>query len=199
MSPEFETTPTPSLHSTISDIGRTTPTAPAPKPEPIPTREQSPPPQYPASEASSSRPPPFSSLFYPPDERSGKFPAVEGEASGSVVVAAPAYYTCTTTPLVTGSSQQPFDPDQRAFRDPVTETKRALPRDTKGESSRKDDDAEPPPAYSEGDSPLLSFAYLMAAAGGASSIITQVQQGGPPVNAIGGQSPCDEDESWFGD
>ncbi|KAH8881412.1 hypothetical protein GQ53DRAFT_667941, partial [Thozetella sp. PMI_491] len=72
------------------------------------------------------------------------------------------------------------------------ETKRALPRDTKGESSRsaKDDDAEPPPAYSEGDSPLLSFTYLMAAAGGAASIITQVQQGGPPINALGGEPPC---------
>ena len=81
----------------------------------------------------------------------------------------------------------PFDPDQSttAFRDPVAETKRALPRDTK-DSSRKDDDAEPPPAYSEeGDSPLTAFSFLMAAAGGASSIITQVQQGGPPVSTLG--------------
>ncbi|KAK5987767.1 WHI2-like protein P4H10.16c [Cladobotryum mycophilum] len=143
--------------------------------------EQVPPPQYPVSEASSSsHPPPFSSLFSPVEdsaERSGKFVATspEGEASGSV--AAPAY------------APEPFDPDQatvtRAFEDPVAETKRALPRDTKGESSRKDDDAEPPPAYSEGDSPLLTFSFVMAAAGGASSIITQVQQGGPPINAIG--------------
>ena len=173
-SSEFETTPTPSLHHREpADI--------------VLTREQSPPPQYPASEASSSRPPPFSSLFYPPDERSGKAVVAavdQGEASGSVVVAAPAY-SCTS-PLV--DSRQPFDPVQtaRAFRDPVAETKGALPRDTKGESSRKDDDAEPPPAYSEGDSPLYSFSFLMAAAGGASSIITQVQQGGPPVNTIGG-------------
>ncbi|KAH7161484.1 hypothetical protein EDB81DRAFT_839806 [Dactylonectria macrodidyma] len=145
------------------------------------SRDQSPPPQYPASEASPARPPPFSSLFNPPDhapERVGKFVAVvvEGEASGST--AAPAYES---------SAPRPFDPDYstRAFCDPVAETKRALPRDTKGDSSRKEDDAEPPPAYSEGDSPLLSFAYLMAAAGGASSIITQVQQAGPPVNTIG--------------
>ncbi|KAM5350498.1 hypothetical protein ACJ41O_007003 [Fusarium nematophilum] len=156
------------------------------------SRGQSPPPQYPASEASTSRPPPFSSLFTnsPPDDRTGKFvvtfataaAACEGEASGS---AAPAYEPSSSSaaPL----QAQPFDPDQTAgaFRDPVAETKRALPRDTKGDSSRKDDDAEPPPAYSEGDSPLFTFSYLMAAAGGASSIITQVQQGGPPVNALG--------------
>lgn len=158
------------------------------------SREQSPPPQYPASEAPSSpRPPPFSSLFtpppqsssataaaYTPDQRlsrvvSAQFPlpppapavGTEGEASS----AAPAY-----TP--------PWDPDQAAART-VAETKNALPTDSKAEKSSKDDDAEPPPAYTEGDSPLFSFSYVMAAAGGASSIITQVQQGGPPINAIG--------------
>ncbi|KKP06582.1 dipeptidyl-peptidase III [Trichoderma harzianum] len=150
--------------------------------------EQSPPPQYPISEASSSRPPPFSSLFssvqdhHPSGEAFGKFPAVVSEGSASSAsVAAPAYGYDSRAP-------EPFDPNQaaaRAFQDPVAETKRALPRDTKGESSRKDDDAEPPPAYSEGDSPLHAFSYVMAAAGGASSIITQVQQGGPPINAIG--------------
>ncbi|UKZ55269.1 hypothetical protein TrVGV298_009089 [Trichoderma virens] len=148
--------------------------------------EQSPPPQYPISEASSSRPPPFSSLFssvqdHLSGEPFGKFPAVVPEGSASASVAAPAYGYDSRAP-------EPFDPDQaaaRAFQDPVAETKRALPRDTKGESSRKDDDAEPPPAYSEGDSPLHTFSYVMAAAGGASSIITQVQQGGPPINAIG--------------
>lgn len=150
--------------------------------------EQSPPPQYPASEASSSaRPPPFSSLFAPfPDagEPSGKFAAAAtAEASASAsLAAAPAYSSVSC-------------PDQaaaRAFDDPVAETKRALPRDTKGESSRKVDDAEPPPAYSEDDShsPLHSFSYVMATAGGASSIITQVQQGGPPMNAIGGEPAC---------
>lgn len=152
--------------------------------------EQSPPPQYPISEASSSHPPPFSSLFssvedHPSGEPFGKFPAVVPEGSTSASVAAPAYGYDSRTP-------EPFDPDQataRAFQDPVAETKRALPRDTKGESSRKDDDAEPPPAYSEGDIPLLTFSYVMAAAGGASSIITQVQQGGPPINAIGGELP----------
>ncbi|KAM5518045.1 g-patch domain containing protein [Fusarium oxysporum f. sp. phaseoli] len=145
--------------------------------------------EYPASEPSTSRPPPFSSLFTSPPhdahERPDKFVAFtahspcEAEASGS---AAPAYESSSPREAL------PFDPDQSttAFRDPVAETKRALPRDTKGDSSRKDDDAEPPPAYSEeGDSPLSTFSFLMAAAGGAASIITQVQQGGPPVSTLG--------------
>lgn len=199
MSLEFEKTPsiastTPSTRTSSIHHREPTPedlkTPEQPESHSLLNREQSPPPQYPASEASSSRPPPFSSLFTspPPDhahQRPSKFAAFvvashcEGEASGS---AAPAYESFTAP-----RAAQPFDPDQtaRAFRDPVAETKRALPQDTKGDSSRKDDDAEPPPAYSEGDSPLLTFSYLMAAAGGASSIITQVQQGGPPVNTIG--------------
>lgn len=142
-----------------------------------------PPPQYPASEASSSsRPPPFSSLFATVDEpgdssRSSQFASVVKAPQ-----AVPAYIDEQTEDVV-------FDPDQgsdRAYLDHVAETKRALPSDTKGESSRKDDDTEPPPAYSEGSVPLDSFTYVMAAAGGAASIITQVQQGGPPINSIGG-------------
>lgn len=35
----------------------------------------------------------------------------------------------------------------------------------------------------------------MAAAGGASSIITQVQQGGPPINTIGGE--LGDTNGWF--
>lgn len=67
-----------------------------------------------------------------------------------------------------------------------SETKAALPRDTKdGQASKDLDDGEPPPPYTEGSSPLDGFQYVMAAAG---SIITQVQQGGPaPLNtALGG-------------
>ena len=149
--------------------------------------QRSPPPQYPASEASSSfrpAPPPFSSLFafsapeadLDPDHVLDPYKPTVSDATLSPSLAAPAY-----APLGPGSGEQ-----STSFQD---ETKRALPRDTKreGASSRsKDDDAEPPPAYSEGSSPLLSFTYLMATAGGASSIITQVQQGGPPINAIGG-------------
>lgn len=127
-------------------------------------RARSPPPQYPTSEPSGSipsspRPPPFSSLYTTSAE------------SGS----SPAY--------------APVAPDLHqpsASRDVVADTKAALPQDTKGESSRKDEDNEPPPAYSEGSSPLESFTYLMAAAGGAASIITQVQQTGPPpINTLG--------------
>ena len=67
------------------------------------------------------------------------------------------------------------------------ETKAALPADTKGESSKSAEDEEAPPPYTEGSSPLDSFTYVMAAAGGAASIITQVQQSGPPpVNTLAG-------------
>ena len=68
------------------------------------------------------------------------------------------------------------------------ETKAALPADNKGESSKSAEDEEAPPPYTEGSSPLDSFTYVMAAAGGAASIITQVQQGGPtPVNTLAGK------------
>ncbi|OTA62252.1 hypothetical protein K449DRAFT_330050, partial [Hypoxylon sp. EC38] len=158
------------------------------------SRGRSPPPQYPysASEASASTsfslgasrpaPPPFSSLYTVDDHF--KLPSTTfgptSEAGASSATAAPAYAPAASAsggPLARSSS----------FEDTVAETKRALPQDVKGESSNQkgDDPSEPPPAYSEGYSPLLSFTYLMAAAGGASSIITQVQQGGPPINAIG--------------
>lgn len=150
-------------------------------------RELSPPPQYPASEAPPSpRPPPFSSLFspQPPPEGSSRpqrytpstaaAPSLPPPTVGEASSVAPAYTEFETEALET----TPFEAR-------VQETKSSLPRDTKEASSSKDD-AEPPPAYSEeGYSPLPSFNFIMAAAGGASSIITQVQQGGPPVNAIG--------------
>ena len=68
------------------------------------------------------------------------------------------------------------------------EVKAALPPDNKGESSSKGvEEGEPPPPYTEGSSPLEAFSYVMAAAGGAASILTQVQQGGhTPVNNLGG-------------
>lgn len=168
-----------------------TPPSPSLSPAHSDRQQQPPPPQYPASEASSSSPfrpppPPFSSLYVeaPPDpdpadilEPSEPYkPAVADAAAAAA--AAPAY-----APTESGSSGP-----SSVYQDTVAETKRALPRDTKGEpSSHKDDEGEPPPAYSEGSSPLQSFTYLMSAAGGAASIITQVQQGGPPINAIGGK------------
>ncbi|KAI1211441.1 uncharacterized protein F4807DRAFT_451050 [Annulohypoxylon truncatum] len=157
------------------------------------SRGRSPPPQYPysASEASASTsfslgasrpaPPPFSSL-YTVDDHFKLPPTIcspASEAGASSATAAPAYAPSAS------ASESPLE-RSGSFEDTVAETKRALPQDVKGESSnQKGDDSEPPPAYSEGYSPLLSFTYLMAAAGGASSIITQVQQGGPPINAIG--------------
>jgi hypothetical protein len=146
------------------------------------SREQSPPPQYPSSEASGSstpnpRPPPFSSLYASTAEAVEAYKTAVTEPGASASV--PAY-----APLAGESLQQ-----SAPSLDVVAETKAALPRDTKGESSKEDDESEPPPAYSEGSSPLESFTYLMAAAGGAASIITQVQQGGPPpINTLGGMA-----------
>ncbi|RYP76508.1 hypothetical protein DL771_001742 [Monosporascus sp. 5C6A] len=168
------------------------------------SRGRSPPPRYPypASEASGSTsfslasprpaPPPFSSLYNsasPEDLADHHFqlpPPVSNalsEAEASSATAAPAYAPLASASSDTRQSEQPG-----SYQDAVAETKSALPPDVKGgeSSSRKGDDpSEPPPAYEEGDSPLLSFTYLMAAAGGTSSIITQVQQGGPNINAIG--------------
>jgi hypothetical protein len=72
----------------------------------------------------------------------------------------------------------------------VAETKAALERDAKHgappSASRDIDDGEPPPPYSEGSSPLQSFTYVMASAGGPASIITQVSQStGATLNALG--------------
>ncbi|KAM9877689.1 hypothetical protein VDGL01_08247, partial [Verticillium dahliae] len=94
--------------------------------------------------------------------------------------AAPAYVSTglhSTDPQI----DRPFSHEA-----PAETTKRALHLpDTPRDVCSKYDETEPPPAYSEGPSPLPSFTFVMATAGGASSIITQVQQGGPPVNAIG--------------
>ncbi|KAK3692475.1 hypothetical protein B0T22DRAFT_368706, partial [Podospora appendiculata] len=161
----------------------------------------SPPPQYPASEASTSAfrlPPPFSSLFSTPGPEAAasvfepfepyKHSVSDADADADQVSpaspAAPAYAPSSEQVATESSNSASAASQLRA------DTKRALPQDTKGhpgESSRnsKDEDSEPPPAYSEGSSPLQSFTYLMAAAGGASSIITQVQQGGPPINTLG--------------
>lgn len=163
-----------------------------------PSRARSPPPQYPASEASgitAFRPPPsFSSLFptqvHEPVFDSDKPPIrtdddVTTAATASASTAAPAYAPCcSSSEQVTFPGASSASSAALRFQD---ETKRALPQDPeKGRSSSKDDEAEPPPAYEEGSSPLHSFTYLMAAAGGASSIITQVQQGGPALNPLGG-------------
>jgi hypothetical protein len=152
------------------------------------SRAQSPPPRYPNSEPSASAPsspcpPPFSSLYTSTAEVVEAYKTAVTEAGASASV--PAY-----APVVTESHRA----STSSQNDVVAETKASLPQDTKGESSKKDEDSEPPPAYSEGSSPLDSFTYLMAAAGGVASILTQVQQGGPaPINTLGGMNTetCD--------
>jgi ATP-binding cassette subfamily F protein 3 len=119
------------------------------------------------SSSDSPHPPPFSSLYFPP-----RAPAHE-EESPPAFAAAP--------PFTESSSS--------AAAAAAAETKAALPRDTKHAAPRKDvDDGEPPPPYSEGSSPLDSFSYVMASAGGPASILTQVSQSsaGPPINTLGG-------------
>ncbi|KAF2869752.1 P-loop containing nucleoside triphosphate hydrolase protein [Massariosphaeria phaeospora] len=123
-------------------------------------------------------PPPFSSLYFPANDgaEDPDKPFDTAPQHDSPPAFAPA-------PPFTESSSS-------AAAAAVAETKAALPRDTKHSSSSKDlDDGEPPPPYSEGSSPLDSFTYVMASAGGPASIITQVSQhsgGGPPINTLGG-------------
>lgn len=137
------------------------------------------PPQFPRSEASNSsppspRPPPFSSLYFPTDAELDRIKAVVTEApTGSLLATAPA-----------PSFEEALAEDEadQAAKDKDND-------DTKGESSGKGvDDGEPPPPYTEGTSPLDSFTYVMASAGGPASIITQVQQTpGAPINSLGGK------------
>ncbi|KAI9800367.1 MAG: hypothetical protein M1825_004137 [Sarcosagium campestre] len=122
----------------------------------------------PEASSSSTGPPPFSSIDFSPSAGppSPYLASISLAASPSLTAYAPA---------------SPFDDRPSSSAVAVAETKDALPRDNKGEPSSKSKsvpDGEPPPPYTEGSSPLQSFTYLMAAAGGASSIITQVQQGG---------------------
>lgn len=141
------------------------------------SRRQSPQPRYPDPEPSSSRPPPFCALY---DSSDHTFVASNAPATYAAPV--------STAPAYTASQASSSDPQAirtSVWSETVAQTKRALPRDTKPESSNRQDESEPPPAYSEEPSPLPYFRFLMASAGGASSIITQVQQGGPPINAIG--------------
>lgn len=151
-----------------------------------PYSDSSPESQLPASSLLPSlSPPPFSSLYFPPPSSPDTFrtalvepdpppefcpgPSVEGAVEATEV-----YNTAATSVATTVEA----------------EAKAALPKDTKGESSHKGtEEGEPPPPYTEGSSPLDSFTYLMAATGGPTSIITQVQQGGgPPLNTLAGMS-----------
>jgi hypothetical protein len=125
-------------------------------------------------ESDSPYPPPFSSLYFPPDAESSD---ANKAVDSSPPETPPAF---SALPPLQGSSSSAAAPSV------VADTKAALPRDTK-DPSKDFDDGEPPPPYSEGSSPLASFTYVMATAGGPASIITQVSQGGPaaPLNTLG--------------
>ncbi|KAJ5635402.1 uncharacterized protein N7484_008715 [Penicillium longicatenatum] len=122
-----------------------------------------------ASASSSASPPPFSSLDFAFDANQ---PKVTESGPASLPAFAP---PPTEEPLEPAPSSSVVADTKASFSEP------------KGDGQGKNsDDGEPPPPYTEGYSPLESFTYVMAAAGGASSIITQVQQtGGPPINTLG--------------
>ncbi|PPJ56220.1 hypothetical protein CBER1_09382 [Cercospora berteroae] len=142
----------------------------------------------PSSAQAAESPPPFSSHGFPAQY----FPEPSPEEPYPLTTACAAAGLTATAPA--GPAPPfPFEGTEghAAASTVVADTKAALPRDTKdGRSSKDLDDGEPPPPYTEGSSPLEGFTYVMAAAGGAASIITQVQQGGPaPINtALGGGS-----------
>lgn len=143
--------------------------------------------------ADSSDPPPFSSHNFP----SLYFPEPSDTAQAYhnlVTDCAPESLPAFAAPA------PPFEaPSSSSVGGVIAETKAALPRDTKDGSSSKDiDDGEPPPPYTEGSSPLDGFTYVMAAAGGAASIITQVSQGGPaPINTLAGQDMTYIEVAWW--
>jgi hypothetical protein len=120
----------------------------------------------------SPRPPPFSSLYFPTNAELDRFKAAVSEAPNEPYFA--------TAPAPSFEEALAEDEADEAAKDN---------KDAKGESSGKGvDDGEPPPPYTEGDSPLDSFTYIMASAGGPTSIITQVQQTpGAPINSLGGK------------
>ncbi|KAJ5460877.1 dipeptidyl peptidase 3, partial [Penicillium daleae] len=124
-----------------------------------------------ASSSASVSPPPFSSLFASTESSRPKLTESPG----------PAYLPAFAPPPLV---EEPLDSAPSSAV--VADTKASF-SDPKGDGLGKStDDGEPPPPYTEGYSPLESFTYTMAAAGGASSIITQVQQGGgPPINTLG--------------
>lgn len=131
-----------------------------------------------ASRPSSPRPPPFSSLYFPSDAELDHLRAtVTGAEPQTLLEATPV----STVEATLEEEGQPLNTS--------SDYKQAVSLDKKGEAAGKgNEDEEPPPPYNEGSSPLESFNYVMAAAGGAASIITQVQQSaGPPINSLSGK------------
>ncbi|KAE8146247.1 dipeptidyl peptidase [Aspergillus avenaceus] len=140
-----------------------------------------PPPHSPSLEASSSgflpqHSPRFLSLAYSAESNSNRAKAIAPEVESA------SFSTFAPPP-----PEEPLQTDSFSSQAIIAETKTSFSRSPKNYSSRKPaEDGEPPPPYTEGSSPIDSFTYVMAAAGGASSIITQVQQAaGPPINTLG--------------
>lgn len=148
--------------------------------------------------ASAAPPPTFSSHNFP----SRYFPAPSPPDPFRALVT-----ECAAVESVlaaSGPAPPAFEEDSSSAASPVeggsrvvAETKAALPRDPKdaqaGSSKDPLEDAEPPPPYTEGGSPLTGFTYTMAVAGGAASVITQVQQasvGVAPISTSGLGSAC---------
>ncbi|KAI4287905.1 MAG: hypothetical protein L6R35_002839, partial [Caloplaca aegaea] len=116
-----------------------------------------------ASTTPFAAPPPFSSLYFPPEESPDHIKPSVAEPDSSP----PPPFT-------------PVGPASAGAANVEVETKAALSSATGPESSSHSaEEKEPPPPYTESSSPLESFTYIMAAAGGPASIITQVPQGGP--------------------
>jgi hypothetical protein len=157
------------------------------------TNPRSLPPRYPLPESSSSHPPPFSSLYCDTPTSRIQEPNLQSfngfAGSGTDATRASRLaQSCNTVALGVSASSRPTSLSGTGISDPAASTADQPSTEIKG--APKEEDTEPPPAYSEGSSPLQSFTYVMATAGGPSSIITQVQQGGPPNNALGGQYPA---------
>ncbi|KAL8839491.1 MAG: hypothetical protein Q9170_001714 [Blastenia crenularia] len=114
-----------------------------------------------ASTPPSTAPPPFSALYISPEESPDPIKPAVAEPD-----------SCPPPPF---APVQPAGPALSFSSNAEPKTKAALSSDTKAESSGQSaEEKEPPPPYSEGPSPLGSFTYIMAAAGGPASIITQV-------------------------
>ncbi|KAI4245477.1 MAG: hypothetical protein L6R40_002538 [Gallowayella cf. fulva] len=126
-----------------------------------------------ASLSHSNAPPPFSAHNFSPEESANRIKLSVAEPDSSPPPPfAPAYPTELQHP--TASELE-------------VATKAGFGSTKEGESSTKSaEEKEPPPPYTEGSSPLGSFTYVMAAAGGPASIITQVPQEAP--RAPGGQT-----------
>ena len=145
-------------------------------------------PNTPEPSSAAESPPPFSShnfpsRYFPAPSPQDPYRALVTECGESESLAA--FAPCGPAPPF----EEVASSASAATSSVVADTKAALPRDPKDKEGQKDlDDGEPPPPYTEGSSPLEGFTYVMAAAGGAASIITQVQQGGPaPINTnLGG-------------